>query len=286
MSTRTEISPGTQRLLEGALSRRPERLLAREQLADGAFAAVFLVAAVLFAWLAPAERHLSPGLAAALVAAYVLVGRAEFASGAGFAVPTQVVLVPMLLLLPTPTVPLLVALALVLTTLADALRGRTARDRVILSVADAWFALAPAVVLVAAGAQTPDWGDWPFYVLALVAQVVLGTAVAVARVWTCLGESPRVVLAEMRMTNRVDVLLAPVGLLAAFAAVDQPYAALARRAARRALLDLRAASAPLASSRRSSSRAPTAARPCCWATSSRPTTPTRASTPRTWSSSP
>ena len=226
MSTRTEISPGTQRLLEGALSRRPERLLAREQLADGAFAAVFLVAAVLFAWLAPAERHLSPGLAAALVAAYVLVGRAEFASGAGFAVPTQVVLVPMLLLLPTPTVPLLVALALVLTTLADALRGRTARDRVILSVADAWFALAPAVVLVAAGAQTPDWGDWPFYVLALVAQVVLGTAVAVARVWTCLGESPRVVLAEMQMTNRVDVLLAPVGLLAAFAAVDQPYAAL------------------------------------------------------------
>jgi HD-GYP domain-containing protein (c-di-GMP phosphodiesterase class II) len=226
MSTRTEISPGTQRLLEGALSRRPERLLAREQIADGAFAAVFLVAAVLFAWLAPAERHLSPGLAVALVAAYVLVGRAEFASGAGFAVPTQVVLVPMLLLLPTPTVPLLVALALVLTTLADALRGRTARDRIVLSVADAWVAFAPAVVLVAAGAQTPDWGDWPFYVIALVAQVVLGTAVAVARVWTCLGESPRVVLAEMQMTNRVDLLLAPVGLLAAFAAAEQPYAAL------------------------------------------------------------
>src|SRR3954447_21848897 len=46
MSTNTQISPGTVRLLEGGLSRRPERLMVREQLADGAFAAAFLLAAV------------------------------------------------------------------------------------------------------------------------------------------------------------------------------------------------------------------------------------------------
>ena len=56
----------------------------------------------------------------------------------------------MLLLLPTPSVPLLVALALLLTTLGRRARAaRVARDRVLLSVADAWFALAPALVLVA-----------------------------------------------------------------------------------------------------------------------------------------
>ncbi len=226
MSTSTEISPGAQRLLEGGLLRRPERLLAREQVADGAFAAAFLVAAVLFAWLAPAERTLAPGLAAALVAAYALVGRAQFVLGAGFAVPTQVVLVPMLLLLPTPTVPLLVALALVLTTVADTLRGQVARDRALLSVADAWYAIAPALVLVAFGAQTPDWDDWPIYVLAFGAQIALDSTITAARVWTCLGESPRTILGELRMTHRVDSLLAPVGLLAAFAAADQPYAVL------------------------------------------------------------
>jgi HD-GYP domain-containing protein (c-di-GMP phosphodiesterase class II) len=226
MATSTEISPGTQRLLEGGLLRRPERLLAREQLADGAFAAAFLVAAVLLAWLAPSERQLDPVLALALVAAYALVARAEFPSGAGYAVPTQVVLVPMLLLLPTPTVPLLVALALVLTTLVDSARGRVARDRALLSVADAWFAIAPALVLVLGHAQTPDWSHWPIYLLALVAQVSLDSAIYVGRVVACLGERPRTVLAELKMAHHVDPLLAPVGLLAAFAAVDHPYAAL------------------------------------------------------------
>ncbi len=226
MPAHTEISAGAQRLLEGAFTRRPERLLAREQLADGAFALSFLIAAVLLAWLAPADRHLDPLLALALVAAYALVARAEFPAGAGFAVPTQVVLVPMLLLLPTPTVPLLVALALVATTLVDSLRGKVAHERALLSVADAWFALAPAVVLIAFGAQTPDWSDLPIYLLALAAQVALDGAVYVSRVWACLGEHPRTILAELKIALYVDPLLAPVGLLAAFAAVDQPFAAL------------------------------------------------------------
>src|SRR3954452_25512370 len=170
MPAHTEISPGAQRLLEGAFTRRPERLLAREQLADGAFALGFLVCAVALAWLAPDDRQRDGGLAVALVAAYALVARAEFPAGTGFAVPTQVVLVPMLLLLPTPTVPLLVALALVLTTLMDALRGRASSERAVSAVADAWFAVAPALVLVLGDAQTPDWSDSPIYVLAFAAE--------------------------------------------------------------------------------------------------------------------
>jgi putative nucleotidyltransferase with HDIG domain len=226
MALQTEISLGTQRLIESGMTRRPERMLAREQIADGAFALAFLVAAVALAFLAPATRHLDPLLAAALVGAYALVGRAEFPAGAGYAVPTQIVFVPMLLLLPTPSVPLLVALALVLTTAVDASRGNVSRDRIVLSVADASFALAPALVLIAGDAQTPDWSHWPVYLAAFAAQLAFDAAVTVARVWTCLGVRPRTVLAELLMTQRVDALLAPVGLLAAFAAADEPYAVL------------------------------------------------------------
>src|SRR4029453_9271729 len=113
-----------------------------------------------------ATRALDPLLAAAMVGGYAFVARAEFFAGAGFAVPTQIILAPRLLLLPTPSVPLLVALALVLTTCVDASRGQVSRDRVLLSVADAWFAIAPALVLVLGDAQTPDWSDWPWYVAA------------------------------------------------------------------------------------------------------------------------
>jgi putative nucleotidyltransferase with HDIG domain len=226
MALQTEISLGTQRLIEGGITRRPTRMPAREQLADGGFALAFLAAAMALSLLAPATRALDPLLALALVGAYALVARAEFPAGVGFAVPTQIVLVPMLLLLPTPSVPLLVALALVLTSSVDALRGSVSRDRVLLSVADAWFAIAPAVVLVAGDAQTPDWGDWPWYVAALGAQLALESLVWLGRSWACLGERPQAVRSELLMAHRVDVLLSPIGLLVAFGAASQPFAAL------------------------------------------------------------
>ena len=226
MATHSEISPALQRLLQAANERRRERLLAREQIADGVFSLVFLVVAVALAWFAPAERHLDPLLTIAFGVAYALVASAEFETGAGRAIPTQVVFVPMLLLLPTPTVPLVVALALTLTTLFQAVRRHVSRDRALLSLADAWFAIAPAFVLVVGGAQTPDWSDWPIYVAALLAQIAFDSGCFVARVWACLGEHPRTVFSELKMAVRVDILLAPVGLLAAFAAADQPYAAL------------------------------------------------------------
>ena len=226
MSVHSEISPGVQRLLERARTRRRQPLVARETRAEALFAAGFLAAASAFALLAPADRELAPGLALALVLAYALICKAEFPSGAGLVVPTQVVFVPMLLLLPTPTVPLLVALALMLVSAVESARGHAARDRGLVSVADAWFALAPALVLVLGDAQTPSWDKWPVYVAALATQLVFDGGVYALRVWAALGEHPKAVLGEMLDAYRVDVLLAPVGLLAAFAADDQPYAVL------------------------------------------------------------
>ena len=144
-------------------------------------------------------------LAAALVAAYALVARAEFPAGAGFAVPTQIVLVPMLLLLPTPSVPLLVALALILDDAGRRVARPVSRDRALLSVADAWFALAPAVVLILGDAQTPDWSDWPVYVAALLASSRSTACVFVGARVDLPGRAPaRGALGELFMAHRVD----------------------------------------------------------------------------------
>jgi putative nucleotidyltransferase with HDIG domain len=94
-------------------------------------------------------------------------------------------------------------------------------------IADAWFALTPAAVLVAAGAQEPEIGHWPAYVAALAAQLAVNAAVFAARARLDGAVIPmRDLMREMRVAERVDVLLAPIGLLAAFAAVDDPALAL------------------------------------------------------------
>ena len=67
-------------------------------------AALFAAAAGPGCW--PATRWPAPpGLAALLIAVYAVVGRIEFPVGAGYVVPTQLILVPMLLMLPPAVVP-------------------------------------------------------------------------------------------------------------------------------------------------------------------------------------
>ena len=97
----------------------------------------------------------------------------------------------------------------------------TAPSRGLVALADAWFAIAPAIVLVAFGAQLPAWAHWPAYAAALAAQLALDAAMFGARGRTVLGLLvSRDPLREMGLGQRVDVLLAPIGLLAAIAAAD------------------------------------------------------------------
>src|SRR4051794_2931005 len=100
--TSTHIDAGTERLLEQSLERRAHKLDRRERLGNRFFAGGFLVAATLLVELAPAARPFSPALALVFVLAFAVVARVEVWGGAANFVPTQIVLVPMLLLLPTP----------------------------------------------------------------------------------------------------------------------------------------------------------------------------------------
>ena len=74
----------------------------------------------------------------------------RFPIGYGFTVPTQLVFVPMLFLLPLGAVPLVVALAMVLRDLPEYVRGERHPSRVLLAVGDAWHSIGPAAVLAAA----------------------------------------------------------------------------------------------------------------------------------------
>jgi hypothetical protein len=220
------IDAGTERRLSDAFARSLRAPRERERAVHGLFAALFVVAAVALALLADASRELSVPLAAAFVLALAVVARVEFSVGAGFAVPTQVLAVPMLLLLPTPLVPLLTAGGFVLSSVIEALRGERALSRAAIGVGDAWTSMAPAVVLVLCGVQEPAWSHWPVYLLALGAQLVFDGLITLCRMRLAVGVTAREMAAEMAIVYRVDVLLAPIGLLAAMAAAQQPAAAL------------------------------------------------------------
>src|SRR5262249_10276543 len=106
------LDAGTERLIEEVRARREQALPARERVVEATLAVATLVAAVALAVFADSPRAFSLPIALALTVAYAGVSRIPFTLGDGLAVPTQLVFVPMLLLLPTPLVPLLVIAAL------------------------------------------------------------------------------------------------------------------------------------------------------------------------------
>jgi HD-GYP domain-containing protein (c-di-GMP phosphodiesterase class II) len=216
----------TAHLLAEGHERRASVPPVRERAVEAIFALVTLLAAVAVAVCLEPARPFSLALAVLFVLAYVAVDRVEFPLGDGIVVPTQLVFVPMLLLLPTPLVPLLVAVALVIATGIDVVRGARVPQRILLAVSDAAYALAPALVLIAFGAELPAWSHWPAYAAALVVQFGADALRESVRGLLTGRMAPRIVIAELAQIFRVDALLAPVGLLAAVAAAPAPATAL------------------------------------------------------------
>jgi len=223
-SASLELDP----VADGALAERRERsqrrLRGSDLWASTSIGVCFLAAVAVFAVVNDSPRSPSLWLVAALVGAYAVLYRVEFEIGSGHAVPTQLVLVPMLFLLPLDLVPLAVTAGIVLANLAEHRAGRIALERVFVRLADSWHAVGPAVVLALFDARTPRLSDWPIYLLALAAQPVLDFASAAARERLALGIPARELLGYMARAWGVDVALAPIGLLAAFVAYEEPIA--------------------------------------------------------------
>src|SRR3954447_1247160 len=94
------LDAGTERLMEEVRARREQTLPARERAVEGAFALAFALGALALALLAgsPPPPPLPPPRA--FIGASAGGTRPPCARGAGLPSPTQVVFVPMLLLLP------------------------------------------------------------------------------------------------------------------------------------------------------------------------------------------
>src|SRR5919108_1436401 len=140
---RSGLAPDVEELRESWDRSYPEPLRGRELAVEAATAAAFLAVATGMAVLVPAERGLDLPLAVALVATYAVLARVRFPIGYGFTIPTQVVLVPMLFLLPLGSVPLFVAAGMVLGSAPDFARRERHPTRVAAVVADAWHSVGP-----------------------------------------------------------------------------------------------------------------------------------------------
>jgi HD-GYP domain-containing protein (c-di-GMP phosphodiesterase class II) len=221
----SDLDPSVEGLLERARPRRGRPLRGRELVVHATLATAFLGAAGTMALLLPGGRPWSAATAVALVVAFALVSRIEFDElGPCYTVPTELVLVPMLFLVPVGAVPLLVAAGFAVGKLPSYVSGETHPSRALLAVNDAWHAVGPALVLGLAGASGPAWSDWPLYVAALVAQFAFDFLASSLREWLANGVPPRLAFRSAPWTYAVDALLAPLGLMAAFASADSPYA--------------------------------------------------------------
>jgi putative nucleotidyltransferase with HDIG domain len=216
-------SPATQRLLEDAREREHTRLTPRERLVEfvlgGAFAAI-VAAMVLLGGPGP---ELSWGRVAICVVTMAVTTRVIFEVGASYTTPLQVAFVPMLFLLPPEIVPVAAAGASMLGKLPEVITGRRPVGRLLLGIGNSWFAIGPAVVLALAGPGPSSAAQWPVYVAALATQFASDSFAAFARAWMYGEWSLPEFLREGQWIYLVDVLLAPVGLAIAFAAVERPW---------------------------------------------------------------
>jgi putative nucleotidyltransferase with HDIG domain len=191
-----------------------------ERLVEAALAFGFLIVALAMALLLPSPRALDVPTLTVLISAYVVCSRAKFDIADGHTVPTELVLVPMLFLLPTPAVPLAVACGDLLGRGYDYASGHTSVHRAFHALGDCWYAVGPALVLIAAGAQVFSWENWPFYAIALLSQFVFDFVPAAIRERLIDGTSVRTLSGLVAPVYALDGALAPIGLLVAFAASE------------------------------------------------------------------
>ncbi|HEX2097187.1 MAG TPA: HD-GYP domain-containing protein [Solirubrobacterales bacterium] len=216
----TPDTPEVEHLFARGRERSVMPAYGRERVVEVGTALAFLATAAAMALLIPSPRVLDLTVLAILAATYVVVCQAQFDVADGYTVPTELVLVPMLFLLPTPLVPLIVSASWALGRIFDYATGRTSVYRAFHVFADCWHSVGPALVLIVAGAQLFSWQDWPIYVVALLAQFAFDFASITVRMRLIEGPSSWAELRLIAPSYGLDAALAPIGLVVAFAAIE------------------------------------------------------------------
>jgi diguanylate cyclase (GGDEF)-like protein len=215
-----------EQFVEEARERVTKPLFGRDRWTSVALGATFVGTAVALALLLPGHRSFAIVPAVLLIGSYAAVSRVEFELGPGSAVPTQLVLVPMLFLLPVSSVPLCVAAGYLLGLLVDHVQGKRHGQRAFVLLSYCWHSVGPAVVLSLFGHGDVRWSDSLVYVAALASQFALDFASSTAREKLAFGVSPRTLIPFLGWVYGVDALLAPIALVIASVSAEAPYASL------------------------------------------------------------
>jgi HD-GYP domain-containing protein (c-di-GMP phosphodiesterase class II) len=188
------------------------------------FASGFLALAATLPFVVESSRSPSAITVLALIAAYALASHARFEVGTGLFLPTGLIFVPMLFLLPLGFVPLAICGALLLGAATDLLRRGLPIERILIVPLNSWYSIGPVAVLAIAGERSPRLSDWPLYVGALLAQCGVDYAIQAPHQKFVNGLPFSLMGRYMSWAFLVEAALAPVGLLVALVAVDHPVA--------------------------------------------------------------
>jgi HD-GYP domain-containing protein (c-di-GMP phosphodiesterase class II) len=188
------------------------------------FAVGFLVVAAVLPFAIDSTRSPSTVTIIALLLAYAAASQARFEVGTGLFLPTGLVFVPMLFLLPLGWVPAAIGAGLLLGSSTDLLRRGLPLERILIVPLNSWYSIGPVLVLAIAGERDPSLSDWPIYVAALAAQCAVDYAIQAPHQRFVNGVPFSLMARYMSWTCLVEAALAPVGLLVALVAVDQPVA--------------------------------------------------------------
>ncbi len=219
-----DLDPEVDQLIESARSWVERRLALRDRLPGFLVGGLFVAfAASVLLWF-PAIRSVHLAIYVLFVLAYAIVSRVEFEVGPCLALPTQLILVPMLFVLPLRAVPACVAAGLLLGDFA-ASRGRVVLERIPLRLANAWHSAGPVLVLAAAGAPSPTARHVPVFAAALLAQFVFDFGSTATLEWLRVGVSPRMLARFALWAYSVDLALAAPAIAVAYAATQSPAAA-------------------------------------------------------------
>jgi HD-GYP domain-containing protein (c-di-GMP phosphodiesterase class II) len=221
---RAGLDPALEEAIGDLRARRPKSLAARERFSAFALGGGFLATALAsLALFQGSDRSPDALVVVLLVVAYGTAFRLDFEVATGFAVPTQLVLVPMLFIAPLAWVPAMVAGGILVGGAIDYARGAIHAERVFLSLVNGWYVFGPVLVLGLAEEGRPSLASMPLYLGALAAQFAFDFASAAAHEWLTLGVRPEIQLRAMSLVWLVDAALSSVGLAVAFASVNNAY---------------------------------------------------------------
>ena len=203
------------------LERSRARLLlapaGREDRVERLAAALFLIAVATFLVAMPPGSGWLAAIAF-LSLAYAVCLAVEFEVGTGYTVPTLLVFVPMLFLLPPAVVPVAVVAGHLAIYLFNVARGRRHPARFIVVFGQSWHALGAALVFAAWPPGAATWSDTPLVLAAFVAYVAFDALASLSVDHFGHGESVRSLIASTAWIYAIDLLLLPLGLALAIAA--------------------------------------------------------------------